>query len=123
MSHTHPVIHAHLESLQQELFDTSVGKDQQLTSENAGGNLVNTQSQSFTKQESIPMNTTKSRAIEELKQLQEKIIKLDAFINATPINQTYRDLLPGPRMRLGMQLNAMKQYAVILSERIDQDLM
>ena len=69
------------------------------------------------------MNTPKTRAIEELKQLQEKITKLDAFINATPINQTYRDLLPGPRMRLGMQLNAMKQYAVILSERIDQDLM
>mgnify|MGYP001605334382 FL=1 len=61
------------------------------------------------------MQDFQKRVIEEKKELDIKIEKLDGFIRC---NSTYKTLVQVGRMRLLEQLEAMRWYTRILGERI-----
>lgn len=58
--------------------------------------------------------TYQSRVLEERDELDERITKLDAFINGT----SFKPVQFGEKQRLRMQLAAMRWYLAILQDRI-----
>jgi hypothetical protein len=62
------------------------------------------------------MQPHEERVVEELKDLKERLRKLDLFIAGNP----HFEALPADeRMRMRDQSRAMEKYAAILQERID----
>lgn len=61
------------------------------------------------------MQPHQQRVVDEKKDLDEKLDKLKAFIEANPI---FKTLPEDERGRLGHQFDAMAQYSSILSQRI-----
>ena len=59
------------------------------------------------------MEKYQERMLAELKELNDKVVKLDAFLKT----DTYKNLDEHRRVLLGLQKNAMEQYAVILACR------
>lgn len=62
------------------------------------------------------MKAYQERVVEEKKELDARIAKLDAFVND---NEAYEDLDPEEQDRLTAQRTAMGEYSDILGERIE----
>ena len=63
------------------------------------------------------MESYQERMITELKELSDKIEKLDAFIQS----EKYMALPKQKRILMMLQLNAMNQYATILACRCEEE--
>ena len=61
------------------------------------------------------MQPHQQRVMDEKTQLDEKLDKLKAFIEASPV---FKSLHADERGRLGRQFDAMAEYSSILSQRI-----